>query len=157
MQLSPFLMCFPYHRSPLQGTHGDRVAGDNTRSRHNQRHFSYYATSPAWQLRNRTPRILVLFVKSDARYGRRLAAPTGKTGGTRIDRYRPLVMPLRLRGGLRNTVPRILVQSSCSALISAFALRTLTSNKHIPLISTLRIGDVLFKFSARLEEQKSSK
>ena len=30
------------------------------RSRHNLRHFSYYATSPAWQLRNRTPRILVL-------------------------------------------------------------------------------------------------
>ena len=29
---SPFLMCFPYHRSPsacLEGTHGDRVAGDN--------------------------------------------------------------------------------------------------------------------------------
>ena len=35
----------PYHRSPLQGTHGDRVAGDNTRSRHNLRHFSYCATS----------------------------------------------------------------------------------------------------------------
>ena len=68
-------MCFPYHRSPFQGTHGDRVAGDNTRSRHNLRHFPYYATSPAWQLRNRTPRILVLYVKSDARYGRRLAAP----------------------------------------------------------------------------------
>ena len=45
MQLSPFLRCFPYHRSPLQGTHGDRVAGDNTRSRHNLRHFSYCATS----------------------------------------------------------------------------------------------------------------
>ncbi len=71
MQLSPFLRCFPYHRSPFQGTHGDRVAGDNTRSRHNQRHFSYYATSPAWQLRNRRPRILVLFVKSDARFARR--------------------------------------------------------------------------------------
>ena len=60
---------------PCKGTHGNRVAGDNTRSRHNLRHFSYYATSPAWQLRNRTPRILVLFVKSDARCGRRLAAP----------------------------------------------------------------------------------
>ena len=71
MQISLFLRCFPYHRSPLQGTHGDRVAGDNTRSRHNLRHFSYCATSPAWQLRNRTPRILVLFVKSDARFGRR--------------------------------------------------------------------------------------
>ena len=71
MQVSPFLRCFPYHRSPFQGTHGDRVAGDNTRSRHNLRHFSYYATSPAWQLRNRTPRILVLSVKSDARFARR--------------------------------------------------------------------------------------
>ena len=31
--MSPFLTCFPYHRSPsacLEGTHGDRVAGDNT-------------------------------------------------------------------------------------------------------------------------------
>ena len=45
---------------PCNGTHGDRVAGDNTRSRHNLRHFPYYATSPVWQLRNRTPRILVL-------------------------------------------------------------------------------------------------
>ena len=35
----------PYHRSPLQGTHGDRVAGDNTRSRHNLRQFSHCATS----------------------------------------------------------------------------------------------------------------
>ena len=75
MQLSPFLRCFPYHRSPFQGTHGDRVAGDNTRSRHNLRHFSYCATSPAWQLRNGTPRILVLSAKSDARFARRLAAP----------------------------------------------------------------------------------
>ena len=30
---------------PCKGTHGDRVAGDNTRSRHNQRHFSHCATS----------------------------------------------------------------------------------------------------------------
>ena len=30
--MSPFLTCFPYHRSPsacLEGTHGDRIAGDN--------------------------------------------------------------------------------------------------------------------------------
>ena len=62
---------FPITVPPCKGTHGDRVAGDNTRSRHNLRHFSYCATSPAWQLRNRTPRILVLSVKSDARCGRR--------------------------------------------------------------------------------------
>ena len=35
--LSPF--------PPCKGTHGDRVAGDNTRSRHNLRQFSHCATS----------------------------------------------------------------------------------------------------------------
>ena len=67
----------PISPLPFKGTHGDRIAGDNStrltqsvtiaipslrslRSRHNFRHFSYYATSPAWQLRNRTPRMLVL-------------------------------------------------------------------------------------------------
>ena len=70
-QFSFFSGVFPITVPPCKGTHGDRVVGDNTRSRHNLRHFSYYATSPAWQLRNRTPRILVLFVKSDARFARR--------------------------------------------------------------------------------------
>ena len=36
---------FPITVPPCKGTHGDRVAGDNTRSRHNLRHFSYCATS----------------------------------------------------------------------------------------------------------------
>ena len=63
----------------------------------------------------------------------------GKTGGTRIDKYRPLVMPPRFMRQLRNNTAQSLVQPSCSALISAFALRTLTSNKHIPFISKLRI------------------
>ena len=33
IKISPFLRCFPYRRSPsayFEGTHGDRVAGDNT-------------------------------------------------------------------------------------------------------------------------------
>ena len=46
------------------------------------------------RLRNNMAQPLVLYVKSDARYGRRLAAPTGKTVGTRIDKYRTLIMPL---------------------------------------------------------------
>ncbi len=46
------------------------------------------------RLRNNMAQSLVLYVKSDARYGRRLAAPTGKTGGTRIEKYRSLIMPL---------------------------------------------------------------
>ena len=76
----PFPQVFslsPFPLASCKGTHGDCVAGGNStrltqgvtiaipslrslRSRHNLRHFSYYATSPAWQLRNRTPRILVL-------------------------------------------------------------------------------------------------
>ena len=75
-QFSFFSGVFPITVPPCKGTHGDRIAGDNStrltqgvtiaipslrslRSRHNQRHFPYYATSSAWQLRNRTPRILV--------------------------------------------------------------------------------------------------
>ena len=52
--MSPFLTCFPYHRSPsacLEGTHGDRVAGDNTQHSHRLLSFSFYAT------RSRTKRI----------------------------------------------------------------------------------------------------
>ena len=60
MQLPLSSGVFPITVPPCKETHGDRVAGDNTRSRHNYRHSPYYATSPAWQLRNRTPRILVL-------------------------------------------------------------------------------------------------
>ena len=91
------------------------------------------------RLRNNMAQSLVLYVKSDARYSRRLAAPTGKTGGTRIDRYRPLVMPLVRKCKEQHALAH-LYNPSCSALISAFALRTLTSNKHSPLISTLRIS-----------------
>ena len=57
----------------------------------------------------------------------------GKTVGTRIDRYRPLVMPPRfVRQAVANNTAQSLVQPSSSVLISAFALRTLTPNKHIP-------------------------
>ncbi len=45
--MSPFLTCFPYHRSPsacLEGTHGDRVAGDNTQHSHRLLSFSFYVT-----------------------------------------------------------------------------------------------------------------
>ena len=56
--------------------------------------------------------------------------------GTRIEKYRPLVTPPRFVRQLRNNTAQSLVQPSSSALISAFALQTLTPNKHIPLIST---------------------
>ncbi len=63
----------------------------------------------------------------------------GKTVGTRIEKYRPLVMPLVRKCKEQHALAHLYNPSS-SALILAFALRTLTSNKHIPLISTLRIG-----------------
>ena len=56
---------------PCKGTHGDRVAGDNTRSRHNQRHFSYYVTSLCAPAPQQHGAVACTLVKSDARYGRR--------------------------------------------------------------------------------------
>ena len=50
-------------------------------------------------------------------------------------------MPPRfVRQAVANNTAQSLVQPSSSALISAFALRTLTPNKHSPFISTLRIS-----------------
>ena len=76
----------------------------------------------------------------------------GKTAGTRIDRYRSLVIPLRLRGGLRNTVPRILVQPSCSALICSpplrlvFRLRSHTYRLYVRSEQAVRYGRIKYQF-----------
>ena len=54
---------FPITVPPCKGTHGDRVAGDNTRSRHNLCHFSHYATTlcaPAPQQHGAVARTTVL-------------------------------------------------------------------------------------------------
>ena len=79
MQLSPFLKVFSLSPFPLcallEGTHDDRVAGDNTRHAHREVSFPRYATrSPT----KRTTLVgsLVLFVKLGVRCGRRLAPPT---------------------------------------------------------------------------------
>ena len=66
----PFPLC-----ASFEGTHDDRVAGDNTRHAHREVSFPRYATrSPT----KRTTLVgsLVLFVKLGARCGRRLAPPT---------------------------------------------------------------------------------
>ncbi len=103
---------FPIAVPPCKGTHGNRVAGENTRSRHNLRHFSYYATSPVWQLRNRTPHILVLYVKSDARYGRRLAAqiPSSKS-------HSPFISALRIGCSLRAHLKNFVILSLSKDLV----------------------------------------
>ena len=59
----------------------------------------------------------------------------GKTGGTRIEKYRSLIMPLVRKCKEQHALAH-LYKPSCSALILAFALRTLTPNRHIPFIST---------------------
>ena len=68
---SPFLMCFPYHRSPsacLEGTHGDRVAGDNTQHSHRLLSSSFYVT------RSRTKRIQTRPLTCTIRQARRSLA-----------------------------------------------------------------------------------
>ena len=48
----------------------------------------------------------------------------GKTVGTRIDKYSPLIMPPRfVRQALANNTAQSLVQPSCSALICSPPLR----------------------------------
>ena len=73
----PFLTCFPYRRSPsafFEGTHDVRSAWGNTRCSHKKVSFSCYATRSRAK-KSTLARSLVLIVKLDARYGRRLAAP----------------------------------------------------------------------------------
>ena len=65
----------------------------------------------------------------------------GKTGGTRIDKYRTLIMPLVRKCKEQHALAH-LYKPSCSALIllAAVAARVPSLKLHIPLISTLRIG-----------------
>ena len=104
------------------------------------------------RLRNNMAQPLVLYVKSDTRYGRRLAAPTGKTGGTRIEKYRALVMPPRFVRRLRNNMAQSLVQPSCSALICSpplrlvFRLRSHTYHLYVRSEQAVRYGRIKYQF-----------
>ena len=62
--------------------------------------------------------------------------------GTRIDKYRPLIMPPRFVRQLRNNTAQSLVLFVLlgAYLLAAVAARVPFSNMYIPLISTLRIG-----------------
>ena len=90
--MSPFLTCFPYHRSPsacLEGTHGDRVAGDNanaidfvtiasslraTSSARIDCYRSLFMSLVRGRKESKLVRSLVLYVKLGVRFSRRLAA-----------------------------------------------------------------------------------
>ena len=87
---------FPIAVPPLhkfEGTHGDRVAGDNTRCSHRNGHFTYYVTV--------------------------LCVPATHPNGT-VGRYKTSSFDARFSRRLAARVPY--------------------SNKHIPLISTLRMS-----------------
>ena len=90
--MSPFLTCFPYHRSPsayLEGTHGDRVAGDNanaidfvtiasslraTSSTRIDCYRSLFMSLVRGRKESKLVRSLVLYVKLGVHLARRLAA-----------------------------------------------------------------------------------
>ena len=63
-------------------------------------------------------------------------APQGATLGTRIDKYRSLIMPLVRQRKEQHSLA-LLYYSSSLALDAVGALRLHAPNKHIPLISTL--------------------
>ena len=65
------------------------------------------------------------------------SAPRGDTISTRIDKYRPLVMPLRFVRQLRNNTAQSLVLSVKLGVrfLAAVAARVPSFKLHIPLIS----------------------
>ncbi len=68
------------------------------------------------------------------------SAPRGDTLGTRINRYRPLVMPLRFVRRLRNNTAQSLVLSVKLGARFSRRLAARTPNRQIPCIRTLRIS-----------------
>ena len=69
------------------------------------------------------------------------SAPRGATLSTRIDKYRPLVIPLRFVRQLCNNTAQSLVLSVKLGvrLLAAVAARVPSLKLHIPCIRTLRI------------------
>ena len=69
----------------------------------------------------------------------------GKTVGTRIDRYHPLVVPPRfVRQAVANNTAQslVLIVEFGAQMLAAVAARVPSSKSHNPFISTLRIGRV---------------
>ena len=81
-------------------------------------------------------------------------APQGATLGTRIDKYRSLIMPLVRQRKEQHSLA-LLYYSSSLALDAVGALRLHAPNKHIPLISTLFL--VLHLFSEVLGDSVFSR
>ena len=78
-------------------------------------------------------------------------APQGDTLGTRIDKYRSLIMPLVRQRKEQHSLA-LLYYSSSLALDAVGALRLHAPNKHIPLISTLFL--VLHLFDSLKSKRK---
>ena len=103
--MSPFLTCFPYHRSPsacLEGTHGDRIAGDNanaidfvtiasslcaTSSTRIDGYRSLFMPLVRGRKESKLVRSLVLYIKLGVRF---LAAVAARTSNKHITCIRTL-------------------------------------------------------------------
>ena len=108
--LSPFPLC-----AMLEGTHGDRVAGDNTRHAHRKVSFTRYATrSPT----KRTTLVgsLVLIVKLGARCARRLATRSSVSEVRSLIIYRNRFYHRRDGRGSRNGKSRNRIRPSCESV-----------------------------------------
>ena len=115
--MSPFLTCFPYHRSPsacLEGTHGDRVAGDNanaidfvtiasslcaTSSTRIDCYRSLFMSLVRGRKESKLVRSLVLYVKLGARF---LAAVAARTPNKHIPLISTLFRPLQGVNGVNS-------------------------------------------------------
>ena len=107
---------------PCKGTHGDRVAGDNTRSRHNLRQFSHCATSlcaPATQQHGAVACTLRQVRRSIR------SPPCGSNGEDGRHSHRKVSCThYATRSQVQRTTRTCsLVQPSCSALICSPPLR----------------------------------
>ena len=151
--MSPFLTCFPYHRSLsacLEGTHGDRVAGDNTQHSHRLLSFSFYVT------RSRTKRIqtrpLTCTIRQARRsLSRRLAARTSNKhipcirtpricirSGVGVPPITATKLQYHLRKAQISLLPRATISRTLCVHITylAVAARVPSLKLHIPCIST---------------------
>ena len=127
------------------------MAGDNTRSRHNQRHFSYYATSlcaPATQQHGAVACTLRQVRRSIR------SPPCGSNGEDRRHSHRKVSFThYATRSQVQRTTRTCsLVQTVLlgAYLLAAVAARVPSLKLHIPFISTLRIS---FRFGCGCSTQ----
>ena len=113
IKISPFLTCFPYRRSPsayFEGTHGDRVAGDNTDA------IDFVAIASS------------------------LRATNGRRAVSNTNRLKAVPLRLRGGFATECHAFSYKTSSFDARFSRRLAARVPSSNRHIPFISRLRIS-----------------